>query len=162
MGKYMYLYILLGNLESHLIKDKKEIEEILKKDNFKIEDGLTILKSFNDSLVKANQILENLENVRDDEDLIQSVIILISESLSWILFTLPILPEKLPFFKEEFLIKNENVLDVIGNNLINLESFLDKPSEILFISRNLRNSINEILNVINFLKKGLEKSLIVN
>ena len=158
----MYLYILLGNLESYLLKNREEIENILKKDKFQIEDGLLILDRFNSSLVKTNQILENLEKFEGDEDLIQSVIILISESLSWILFTLPTLPEKLPFFKEEFLIKNENVLDIIGNNLINLESFLEKPSEILFLSKNIRNSINDILNVINFLQKGLEKSLIVN
>ena len=158
----MYLYILLGNLESYLLKNREEIENILKKDKFQIEDGLLVLDRFNSSLVKTNQILENLEKFEGDEDLIQSVIILISESLSWILFTLPTLPEKLPFFKEEFLIKNENVLDIIGNNLINLESFLEKPSEILFLSKNIRNSINDILNVINFLQKGLEKSLIVN
>ncbi len=158
----MYLYILLGNLESFLIKNREEIEKLLNKNQFKLEDGLTVLESFNSSLVKTSQILENLEDLEGDEELIKSVIILIAESLSWILFTLPTLPEKLPFFREEFLIKNENVLDIIGNNLINLESFLEKPSEIFFLIRNLKNSINDILNVINFLQRGLEKSLIVN
>jgi len=160
----MYLYLLLSNLESYLIQKRKYVEKLLNEDNLKIKDGMKILKSFENTLIKTNQILDTLNSLDEkaDEDLFKSVIILISESLAWILFTLPSLPEKLPFFKEEFLINNENVLDIIGNNLINLESFLNEPSEILFIKNSIKGNVSSILNVITYLYKGLEKSLVLN
>ena len=161
MDKDIYVYFLLGNFENFLNKSKKEFSHLLEEEYISFEDGIKILTTFKNSLAKIDQILELVSN-SDDTDLIRTALAVSSDNLAWLLFSLPTLYEKFPIFPEEFLVFQENIIDVIGTNLIDIENLIEKPKDIEFILLNIKDNIKTISSVIGTLLRNLEKNILEN
>lgn len=165
MDKDMYVYILINSLDAFLNTRKKYVEKILE-DNPSIKDSIIVLDSFKQGLDKTKHILDyiekNFSEEEIEEELVRTVLILSSETLTWLLFNLPNLYEKFPFFSEEFQINRMDILDVIGNNLLEIENLMEKPKEIIFIIKNLKQNVITISMTIGFMKLSIEKGLVDN
>jgi len=161
MDKDIYVYFLLGNFENFLIRSKKEFTPLLEEDKLSLEDGIRLLSTFKNSLNKIDHILE-LVSLSDDKDLARMALAISSDSLAWLLFSLPTLYEKFPIFPEEFLVFQENIIDLIGTNLIDIENLLDKPDNIEFILMNIKDNIKTISSVIETLLKNLQRNVLEN
>jgi hypothetical protein len=161
MDKNIYIYFLLGNFENFLNKSKQEFSHILEENSLSLEDSIKILTTFKSALEKTDHILE-LVSKSDDTDLIRMALAVSSENLAWLLFSLPTLYEKFPIFPEEFLVFQENIIDVIGTNLIDIESIIDRPEDVEFILVNIKDNIRTISSVIETLLRNVEKNILEN
>jgi hypothetical protein len=161
MDKDIYVYFLLGSFENFLNKNRKEFSSLLEEESITLEDGIRILSTFKSSLSKIDHILE-LVSKSEDKDLVKMALAISSDNLAWLLFSLPTLYEKFPIFPEEFLVFQENIIDVIGTNLIDIENLLEKPSDVEFILINIKDNIKTISSVIETILRNLERNVLEN
>ncbi len=161
MDKDIYVYFLLGSFENFLNKNRKEFSALLEEESITLEDGIRILSTFKSSLSKIDHILE-LVSQSEDKELVKMALAISSDNLAWLLFSLPTLYEKFPIFPEEFLVFQENIIDVIGTNLIDIENLLEKPSDVEFILINIKDNIKTISSVIETILRNLERNVLEN
>ena len=154
----MYIDFLLGDLEYFLIKNRDEVNKYIQgQTTLSYENSLKILERFNIGLSKANQLMKFVDTT-EDYDQVKNIFILSSESLAWVLFTLPSISEQIPIFTEELNIKGQHLLDVIGNSLLHIEMLIDNPLSFKHLTSEIKEEINNISmaigHITNMIKKG--------
>ncbi len=154
-----YVDLLIGDLESFIISEKKKVSDILSKnEDISLEDTVFVLDRLSKSLKKTVNILDFVNQV-DNITTLRGISILASEAIAWILFTLPSIEKNLPYFESDFKIYNRSVVDYLADILLELESFIEEPSRIKFIGEDLQKNINYVSMTMshtsNILKKGL-------
>jgi len=157
-----YIDFLIGDLEYFILSNRAEINNyILRNEVPSYQKSLDILDKFSKGLKKTSQLITYLDEVEDIERL-RNIFIVSSESLAWILFTFPSITEKMPIFIEEFDIKGENLLDLIGKNLLQIEMFIDNPKSSKYISKDLKKEINDIAMTIGHITEMIKKGSLEN
>ncbi len=158
----IYVEFLLGDLESFVLAQKNEINSIVSKnENVSIEDTALILERFSKSLRKTEVIIDFIDEVQD-VDILRTISVLASETVAWILFTLPVVEKNLPYFAEDITIFDKHIVDYLADVLLEFESFIEEPMRLKFISRDIQKSIKNISMTINHLSNILKKGLIEN
>ncbi len=158
----MYVEFLLGDLESFIISQKNEIDSIVSnKEAVSLEDTAVILEKFSKSLRKTENIIDFVEEV-DSIDTLRNISILASETVAWILFTLPTVEKNLPYFAEDFTIYNKHIVDYLADTLLEFESFIEDPMKLKFVGVDIQKNIKNISMTINHLSKVLKKGLLEN
>ncbi|RMA96118.1 hypothetical protein [Hydrogenothermus marinus] len=158
----IYIDFLIGDLEYFLFSNKTKINSYVLENHIPTyKESLEILDKFSTGLKKTSQLIKYLDEIEDTERL-RNIFILSSESLAWILFTFPSVAEKIPVFLEEFDIKGENILDMIGQNLIQIEMFIDNPKSSKYISKDLKENINNISMTIGHITQMIKKGSLEN
>ncbi len=161
MENNFYIELLLGDLESFIITEKKRIDRIVSKnDDISIEDTVFVLDKLSKSLKKTENILDLVDEV-DSSVTLKGISILASETIAWILFTLPSVEKNLPYFDDVY-IYNKNIIDYLADILLEFESFIENPSKMKFLSKDLRTDIKNISMTINHYSDILKKGLIEN
>ncbi|RUM47652.1 MAG: hypothetical protein DSY47_06645 [Hydrogenothermus sp.] len=154
----VFVSFLIGDLEYFIVNNRNEINNYIQKNqSIPYEKSLSILNKFAETLSKTSQLINYIEEI-NDKNLLRDMFIVSSESLAWILFTLPSLNEKLPIFPEELNINGQSIYDVIGNNLIQIEMLIDNPDISPFVAKNLKENIQEISMAIGHIVKMMDKS----
>jgi len=158
----IYVEFLLGDLESFVLAQKNEINSIVSKnENVSVEDTALILERFSKSLRKTEVIIDFIDEVQD-VDILRTISVLASETVAWILFTLPVVEKNLPYFAEDITIFDKHIVDYLADVLLEFESFIEEPMRLKFISRDIQKSIKNISMTINHLSNILKKGLIEN
>ncbi|HIE59686.1 MAG TPA: hypothetical protein EYH43_04590 [Persephonella sp.] len=154
----MFVSFLIGDLEYFILSNRNEINTYIQKnESIPYEKSLLILNKFAETLEKTSQLINYIEEIKD-KNILRDMFIISSESLAWILFTLPSISEKLPIFPEELNINGQSIYDVIGNNLIQIEMLIDNPDISPFVAKNLKENIHEISMAIGHIVKMMDKS----
>ncbi len=154
----MYVSFLIGDLEYFIVSNRNEINTYIQRnESIPYEKSLSILNKFAETLSKTSQLINHIEDIKD-KNLLRDMFIVSSESLAWILFTLPAVNDKLPIFPEELNINGQSIYDVIGNNLIQIEMLIDNPEVSPFVAKNLKENIQEISMALGHIVKMMDKS----
>ncbi len=157
-----YVELLLGDLESYIISQKSEINNIVSKnENVSVEEAAFILDKFSNSLKKTVNIMDFIDEVSNVETL-RNISILASETIAWILFTLPSVEKNLPYFSDEITIYDKNIIDYLADVLLEFEGFIEDPTKLKFIGSDLQRSMKNISMTINYMSEILKKGLIEN
>jgi hypothetical protein len=158
----MYVDFLIGDLEYFIFTNREKMNKLLETNEPpSYEKSIEILDKFVTGLFKTYQLMNHLDEIEDYER-IRNIFIVSSESLAWILFTLPSISEQIPIFKEELSIRGENILDVIGKNLIQIEMFIDNPKSSKDLNYEIKKEINEIYMSISSIANRLKKGFLEN
>jgi hypothetical protein len=158
----IYIELLLGDLESYIHSQKNKVNSIVsKKENVSLEDTAIILDRFSKSLKKTVNIMDFLEEV-ENIDTLRSISILASETIAWILFTLPSVEKNLPYFADEITIYDKHIVDYLADVLLEFEGFIEDPMKLKFIGADLQKSIKNISMTINYMSDILKKGLTEN
>ncbi|ACO04901.1 MAG TPA: hypothetical protein DEP48_01010 [Persephonella sp.] len=163
MGKNnLYVEYLLGDLESYIISQKAEINSIInEKKELTLKDSAFIFDRFSKSLKKTTDLIKHINEV-EDAHLLKHISIITSETLAWILFTLPMIETNIPIFMEDLFVKNRHIVDAIGELLIQFEETIDQPSKIKEIEKELLTQINDISMTISSLSEMIQKGSLPN
>jgi len=154
----MFVSFLIGDLEYFIVSNRNEINTYIQKnESIPYEKSLAILNKFAETLYKTSELINYIEEIKD-KNLLRDMFIISSESLAWILFTLPSLNEKLPIFPEELNINGRSIYDAIGNNLLQIETLIDNPDITPFVAKNLKENIQDISMAIGHIVKMMDKS----
>ncbi|NPA54116.1 MAG: hypothetical protein GXO21_05545 [Aquificae bacterium] len=157
-----YVELLLGDLENYILSQKSEINNIVsKKQNVSVEETALILDKFSKSLKKTVNIMDFIEEI-DNIDTLRSISILASETIAWILFTLPSVEKNLPYFSDDITIYNKHIVDYLADILLEFEGFIENPMKLKFIGKDLQENIKDISTIINYMSNILKKGLIEN
>ncbi len=122
----IYLNYLISDLENYVFLHRKKANSIISKGDFSQEDSLYILEKITETLVKTENLLRILNEIRDN-NLKKHICIISSESLSWILFTLPNIEQQLPLFSENMRINGTHIMDILGDFILLLEEIIEQP-----------------------------------
>ncbi len=153
----MYVDFLIGDLEYFIFTNREKMNKLLESNRPpSYENSIEILEKFATGLAKTNQLINHLEEIEDYER-IRNIFIVSSESLAWILFTLPSVAEQIPIFTEELNIKGQHILDLIGNNLLQIEMFIDNPKSSKDLNAEIKTGINEIAMALGYITKMIKK-----
>jgi len=157
-----YISFLIGDLEYFLISNRNEINHYVEKNrDIPYEKSLDILDKFNETLKKATNLMRLTEEVQD-ELVLRDIFILTSESLAWILFTLPTISDNLPIFVEELSINGESIYDLLGHYLLQLEMYIDKPSLSKETGKTVHQGIADIHSTIDAIVKQIKRGSVEN
>ncbi len=157
-----YIGFLIGDLEYFLISNRNEINPYVEKNrDIPYEKSLEILDKFNETLKKATNLMRLTEEI-NDEAVLRDIFILTSESLAWILFTLPTISDNLPIFVEELNIGGESIFDLLGQHLLQLEMYIDKPSLSKATGRNVYQGISDIHSTLDAIVKQIKRGAVEN
>ncbi len=158
----MYVDFLIGDLEYFIFSNREKMNKLLESNSPpSYESSIEILEKFATGLAKTNQLINHLEEIEDNER-IRNIFIVSSESLAWILFTLPSIAEQIPIFTEELNIEGQHLLDLIGNNLLQIEMFIDNPKSSRYLNADIKKGINDIAMTIGHITKMLKKGSLEN
>ncbi len=158
----IYIELLLGDLESYIHSQKNKVNSIVsKKEDVSLEDTAIILDRFSKSLKKTVNIMDFLEEV-ESIDTLRSISILASETIAWILFTLPSVEKNLPYFADEITIYDKHIVDYLADVLLEFEGFIEDPMKLKFVGTDLQKSIKNISMTINYMSDILKKGLTEN
>ena len=158
----MYVDFLIGDLEYFIFTNREKMNKLLESNKPpSYENSVEILEKFATGLSKTNQLINHLEEIEDYER-IRNVFIVSSESLAWILFTLPSIMEQIPIFAEEINIKGQHLLDLIGNSLLQIEMFIDNPKSSKDLNIEIKKGINDIAMTLGYITNMLKKGSLEN
>ncbi len=158
----VYVEFLLGDLESFIVAQKNEINTIVSKnEDVSIEDTAIILERFSKSLRKTENVIGFIDEI-ENIDVLKSISVLASETIAWILFTLPVVEKNLPYFAEDITIFDKHIVDYLADILLEFESFIEEPDRLKFISKDIQKSIKNVSMTINHLSNILKKGLMEN
>ncbi len=156
----IYLNYLISDLENYVFLHRKKANNLLS-DNLTKEGSLYILEKINETLVKTENLVKILQDVKDI-NLKRHICIISSESLSWVLFTLPNIEQKLPLFSENMRINKVHIMDMLGEYILLLEEVIEQPKISLNQYQNLSKKINDISMALGYIynisKKGGEEN----
>ncbi len=139
----IYLNYLISDLENYVFLHRKKANNLLSAENFSKEDSLYILEKINKTLIKTENLLKILKDV-NDVNLKRHICLISSESLSWILFTLPNIEQQLPLFSENMKINGIHIMDMLGEFILLLEEIIEQPKMSLNSYHILSKNINDI------------------
>jgi hypothetical protein len=153
----IYLNYLISDLENYVFLNRKKANNLLSADNFSKEDSLFILEKINNTLVKIENLLKILKDVKDT-NLKRHICIISSESLSWVLFTLPNIEQQLPLFSENMRINGLHIMDMLGEFILLLEEIIEQPKISPILYQMVIKKINNISMSLGYIytisKKG--------
>ncbi len=163
MGKSnLYVEYLIGDLESFVITQKEEVNSLInKKKELSLNDSVIIFDRFSKSLKKTTNLIKHVNEV-EDAHLLKHITLITSETLAWILFTLPVVETNIPVFMDDLTVKNKHIVDVIGELLLQFEDILDKPVKMKEIESEILNQINDISMTISTLSEMIKKGSLPN
>ncbi|WP_456401372.1 hypothetical protein [Persephonella sp.] len=163
MGKSnLYVEYLIGDLESFVITQKEEVNSLInKKKELSLNDSVVIFDRFSKSLKKTTNLIKHVNEV-EDAHLLKHITLITSETLAWILFTLPVVETNIPVFMDDLTVKNKHIVDVIGELLLQFEDILDKPVKMKEIESEILNQINDISMTISTLSEMIKKGSLPN
>ena len=156
----IYVDFLIGDLEAYIYRQKKEINNLLKENvDLSVEQSILIFEKLAQSLKKTSDLIRFLNQVEDVETL-RNVCIVSTESLAWVLFTLPTLEMNLPLFVENLKIKDSHIMDIIGENLISLEEMIENPKKLKFMHKEIFEGVKEASLSLGYINKIIQKGAI--
>ena len=162
MESNVYLHYLIGDLENYIIDNKKKIEKIIKsKDKISAEDSVYIFDKFSVSLKKTTHLIKNSSNTSDIETL-RTVSIISSETVAWIMFTLPTVESEIPVFIDNLILGNRHIIDALGELLLEIDEFIENPTKLKTSHNELFHTINEVAMFFGHLSEMMKKGIIEN
>ncbi|WP_457640961.1 hypothetical protein [Persephonella sp.] len=158
----LYVEYLLGDLESFIISQKAEVNSIIsKKRELTLNDSAFIFDRFSKSLKKTTNLIKHVNEV-EDAHLLRNISIITSETLAWILFTLPMVETNIPIFMEDLFVQNRHIIDAIGELLVEFEEMIEKPDRIRALDKELLDQINNISMTIGSISEMIKKGSLPN
>ena len=152
-----YIHFLIGDLESFIFSSRSEINSYIQRNELiPYDKSLDLLNKFAEGLYKTYQLIDMLDEI-DDIDTLRNIFIVSSESLAWVLFTLPSINEKLSLFLEDY-----SLFDKIGENLLQIEMFIENPSYPKFFFSDIKDNIHNISMTLGHMSSMMKKSSIEN
>ncbi|MBK3332204.1 hypothetical protein GWK41_03865 [Persephonella atlantica] len=162
MENNIYVHYLISELENYIIDNKKKIESIIKnKNRISVEESVYIFDKFSVSLKKATDLIKNSADISDIETL-KTVSIISSETVAWVMFTLPNVESTIPVFLENLIIGNRHVIDSLGELLLEIDEFIENPSKLRTSSNELYQMINEVAMFFGHLSSMMKKGTVEN
>ncbi len=162
MENNVYVHYLIGELENYITDNKKKIENIIKgKDKISVEDSVYIFDRFSTTLKKTTNLIKNSTNISDIETL-RTVSIMSSETIAWIMFTLPSVESEMPVFIDNLILGNRHIIDVLGELLLEIDEFIEKPSKLRTSNSELFRAVNEVSMFFGHLSEIMKKGIIEN
>ncbi len=162
MEDNIYVYYLIGDLENYVIDNKKKVEKLLKsKSKISTKDGAYIFDKFSVSLKKTTNLIKNSAYVSDIETL-RTVSVLSSETVAWIMFTLPNIESEIPIFLDNLILGNRHIIDALGELLLEIDEFIENPTKLKTSNKEFYNMINEVSMFFGHLSNMIGKGVIEN
>ncbi len=161
MGENFYIEFLLGDLENFILSQKDEIGKIVKEENLSIEKTALVLDRFSKSLKKAVNIMDFIDEI-ENIDTLRNISILASETVAWILFTLPSVEKNLPYFSDDIGINKRHIIDYITDLLLEFEGFIEEPVKLKFLGSDMKKSMKNLSMTIDYMSKIAKKGLVEN
>jgi hypothetical protein len=158
----VYIHYLIGDLESYVIDNKAKIEKIINsRENLSVEDSLYIFDKFSNSLKKTTNLIK-LSREIEDTGTLRTVSIISSETIAWIMFTLPSVESVIPVFMENLMIDKRHIIDALGELLLEFDELIENPEKLRSVNRELFVMVNDISMFFGHLSEIMRKGAVEN
>lgn len=162
MEKNVYIHYLIGELESYVIDNKNKIEKLINNQKkISVQDSVFIFDKFSNSLRKTKDLIR-LSREINDRDTLRTISIISSETVAWVMFTLPAIESSMPVFLENFIVYDRHIIDALGELLLEFDEFIETPEKLKAVNPEVFNMINEISMTFGHLSKMIEKGAVEN
>jgi len=157
----VYVHYLIGDLESYVIDNREKVEKLINNNNLTVEDSVYILDKFSNSLRKTTALVKLSKEIEDRETL-RTISILSSETIAWVMFTLPSVEAVIPLFMENLMFDNRHVMDALGELLLEFDEFIETPQKLSALNEELHGMLNEVSMFFGHLSNMMKKGAIEN
>ena len=162
MEKNVYIHYLIGELESYVIDNRNKIEKLINNQKkISVQDSVFIFDKFSNSLSKTKDLIQLSQEI-NDRDTLRTISIISSETVAWIMFTLPAIEPSMPVFLENLIVYDRHIIDVLGELLLEFDEFIETPEKLKAVNPEVFNMINEISMTFGHLSKMIEKGAVEN
>ncbi|NPA16195.1 hypothetical protein [Persephonella sp.] len=157
----VYVHYLIGDLESYVVDNREKVEKLINKKDITVEDSIYIFDRFSNSLKKTTALIK-LSGEIEDRDTLRTISILSSETIAWVMFTLPSVEATMPLFMENLIFDNRHVIDALGELLLELDEFIENPERLSVLNEELYSMLNEVSmffgHLSTMMKKGAKEN----
>ena len=162
MEKNVYIHYLIGELESYVIDNRNKIEKLINNQKkISVQDSVFIFDKFSNSLRKTKDLIK-LSREINDRDTLRTISIISSETVAWVMFTLPSIESSMPVFLENLIVYDRHIIDALGELLLEFDEFIETPEKLKAVNPEVFNMINEISMTFGHLSKMIEKGAVEN
>ncbi|WP_297454438.1 hypothetical protein [Persephonella sp.] len=162
MEKNVYIHYLIGELESYVIDNRNKIEKLISNQKkISVQDSVFIFDKFSNSLRKTKDLIK-LSREINDRDTLRTISIISSETVAWVMFTLPSIESSMPVFLENLIVYDRHIIDALGELLLEFDEFIETPEKLKAVNPEVFNMINEISMTFGHLSKMIEKGAVEN
>ena len=162
MEKNVYIHYLIGELESYVIDNRNKIEKLINNQKkISVQDSVFIFDKFSNSLSKTKDLIQ-LSREISDRDTLRTISIISSETVAWVMFTLPAIESSMPVFLENLIVYDRHIIEVLGELLLEFDEFIETPEKLKAVNPEVFNMINEISMTFGHLSRMIEKGAVEN
>jgi len=157
----VYIHYLIGDLENYVVDNRLKIEKILNKKSLSVEDSIYIFEKFSNSLKKTTNLIRLSKEV-NDQDTLRTISIVSSETIAWVMFTFPSVEPVIPVFLENLMFDKRHIIDALGELLLELDEFIEKPEKLRSTNLEIFSMVNEVSMFFGHLSKMMKKGALEN
>ncbi|WP_457640233.1 hypothetical protein [Persephonella sp.] len=158
----VYVHYLIGELESYIIDNREKVEKLINsRKNISVEDSVFIFEKFSNSLKKTTALVK-LSGEVADRDTLRTISILSSETIAWVMFTLPSVENTIPVFLDNLWVDNRHIIDALGELLLEFDEYIESPEKLSRYNEELYQALNDVSmafgHLSDMMKKGVQEN----